>query len=103
LAQAESPNGGQNPRSARVGRSCGKSFVYIGAGPALFRTQNRINSATPYADIRHERSAPASFSSSQWVWGGARQVGVDYFLRPTWFLDVNYTLAMSASYDTCYS
>jgi hypothetical protein len=37
------------------------------------------------------------------VWGGAAQVGVDYYLSPTSFLDLNYTFALSASYKTKYS
>jgi hypothetical protein len=35
--------------------------------------------------------------------GRRRASGRDYYLSPTWFLDLNYTFALSASYKTKYS
>ena len=79
----------------------------IHAGPALFKTQSHIHNAIGFADINgvHQdlTGAPADFSSSEWVWGGAAQIGMNYFLSPSWFVDVNYTFAMSASFDINYS
>lgn len=89
-----------------IGRAFQNSYVYFGAGPALFDTQSRVNSAIGYADIDGDTldvtGAAASFSSSEWVWGGAAQIGMNYFLGPSWFVDVNYTFAMSASFDEDY-
>jgi len=90
-----------------IGRSFGNSYLYLGAGPALFGTQSKIINATGFAEIHGTdldvTGAPVNLSSSKWVWGGAAQVGVDYYLSPTWFLDLNYTFALSASYKTKYS
>jgi hypothetical protein len=90
-----------------IGRSFKNSYVYFGAGPALFDTHSRISNAIGFADINGQHldltGAPFSFSSSEWVWGGAAQVGMNYFLSPTWYLDMNYTFAMSASFDANYS
>jgi hypothetical protein len=90
-----------------IGRSFTNSYVYFGAGPALFDTHSRIANATGFADINGQHldltGAPFSFSSSAWVWGGAAQVGMNYFLGPTWFLDMNYTFAMSATFDANYA
>ena len=47
--------------------------------------------------------SPIGFSSSDWVWGGAGQVGLNYFLSPSWALDLNYTFAMSAHYKIKYA
>lgn len=90
-----------------IGRSFGNSFVYLGGGPALFGTHSKIVNAVGFADIHGMNvdvtGAPVNFSSSDWVWGGAGQVGLDYYLSPTWFLDLNYTFAMSAAYKNKYS
>jgi len=46
---------------------------------------------------------PTSFSSSNWVWGGAAQVGMTYFLDGSWFLDFNYTYAHTEPFMDTYS
>jgi hypothetical protein len=70
-----------------IGRSFKNSTVYLGAGPALFKTQSHIHNAIGFADINgvHQdlTGAPADFSSSEWVWGGAAQIGMNYFLSPS--------------------
>ncbi len=90
-----------------LGRSFGNFSVYAGGGPALFGTKSKIIDAVGYAVIGGNTvdvtGAPVSFSSNDWVWGGAAQIGVDYYLNPTWFLDLNYTFARSAEYKIKYS
>ncbi|NNM60173.1 MAG: outer membrane beta-barrel protein [Legionellales bacterium] len=87
-----------------IGHSFKHSFVYLGAGPALFETQTKLNDLHCFADINGSHSdiggAPINFSNDQWVWGGAAQIGLTYFLDPTWFVDFNYTYARSVDYDT---
>jgi len=87
-----------------IGRSFGNSYVYFGAGPALFGTHSKIINAIGFADIHgfelDVTGAAVSFSSSDWVWGGGGQIGLGYYLSPSWFLDLNYTFAMSASYKS---
>ena len=39
----------------------------------------------------------ADHSTSQWLWGGVAMVGATYFLDRTWFLDANYSYAMTAT------
>jgi len=90
-----------------VGRSFGRFYLYAGGGPALFDIESEIIDAVGFAEIGGNTVSvtgePANFSSSDWVWGGAAQVGVDYYLAPTWFLDANYTFAQSAEYKIKYS
>jgi hypothetical protein len=43
-----------------------------------------------------------NFSSSDWVLGGAAQVGVTYFLDRSWFLDVNHTYALTGQFTNDY-
>jgi hypothetical protein len=90
-----------------IGRSFANSYIYVGAGPALFGTKSHIRNAIGFADI-HGRptditGAPVSFSSSDWVWGGAAQVGMNYFLASSWSLDMNYTFEGSSRYDVDYA
>jgi hypothetical protein len=89
---------------ALLGHSFANSNVYLGAGPALFSTTTSLYRAVGFANINglptDMTGAPVSFSSSKWVWGTAAQVGVTYLLAPTWFLDFNYTFAISKKFDT---
>lgn len=90
-----------------IGHSFANSFVYLGVGPTVFGTQSKINSATGYADINGVHyditGTSSNYSSSKWVWGGAAQVGMDYYFQPTWSIDVNYTFAVTPYYKTNYS
>ncbi|MBW4024306.1 MAG: hypothetical protein HIU92_14475 [Proteobacteria bacterium] len=84
-----------------VGRSYGEGFVYVGAGATLTQTQTDLNGLVGYAVINgvntNVSGAPQNFSSAGWVLGGAIDVGATYFINPTWFIDVDYTLAKTAS------
>jgi hypothetical protein len=92
---------------AFLGNSFGNTNVYLGAGPALFGTKNFVNHAIGFADINGTHTsisgAPAYYSSSNWVWGAAAQIGATYWFAPTWFLDFNYTYAFSKRYTNNYS
>ncbi len=46
---------------------------------------------------------PDNFATSEWVWGGAAQIGFTYYLDHAWFLDLNYTYARSAKFDSNFS
>ena len=82
-----------------LGRFFGQSCVYAGGGPTLSQTRTRLNGLVGFAlvdgGIVDQSGAPQDFSSSSWLVGGAAVVGVTYFLTPTWFLDLNYTYAMT--------
>jgi len=90
-----------------IGHSFTRSYVYMGAGPALFGTQTKIDNATGFADFNGMRGdvtgTPDNFASSEWVWGGAAQVGATYYLDRDWFLDLNYTFARSAEFKSNFS
>lgn len=81
--------------------------VYLGAGPSIFYAKSNIYQAFGFANLdgipRDATGTPVSFSSSDWVWGGAAQVGFSYILQPCWFLDFNYTYSISANFCNDYS
>lgn len=85
-----------------IGRSFQNSYIYLGAGPAFFRTTTNLNDGIGYAQIGTSlddlTGQPVSFSNPRWVWGGAAELGMTYFLNPTFFLDLNYTLAITQNY-----
>ncbi|MGC2776551.1 MAG: hypothetical protein WA418_13060 [Bradyrhizobium sp.] len=92
---------------AFLGHSFGNSTVYLGAGPALFGTTTNLYRATGFAAINGVHyditGTPADFSSSKLMWGGAAQIGTTYSFDPSWFLDLNYTYAMTRQYTNNYS
>lgn len=84
-----------------------KGFVYFGIGPTLLDSKTALNNVSSYVDINGNQGdvtgTPLNFSSSKWMWGGAAQIGATYYLDPTWFVDLNYTYALTAHYVTNYS
>ncbi len=89
-----------------VGRSFEKSFLYIGAGPTLSQVRTDLNGVIGFADINGARTdvsgTPIDLSSSGWVYGGAAMVGATYFFDQSWFLDVSYSVAMTANQTSYY-
>jgi opacity protein-like surface antigen len=90
-----------------IGRAFARSYVYLGAGPALFATQTKIDNAIGFADVNGIHAdvtgTPDNFASSQWVWGGAAQIGLAYYLDHGWFLDLNYTYARTGKFTSNFS
>jgi hypothetical protein len=89
-----------------VGRSFEKSFLYIGAGPTLSQVRTDLNGVIGFADINGVRTdvsgTPIDLSSSGWVYGGTAMVGATYFFDQSWFLDVSYSVAMTANQTSYY-
>jgi hypothetical protein len=92
---------------AFVGQSFSTIKVYLGAGPVLMQTKTALYRAVGFGDVNGQPTditgAPVNFASSQWVWGGAAQIGMMYTFTPTWFLDLNYTYAMTDKYKNHFS
>jgi hypothetical protein len=92
---------------AFLGHSFANSNVYLGAGPVVFGTKSSINRAAGFASVMGVpvdiTGPPASFFSSKWMWGGAAQIGMTHYFAPSWFLDFNYTYAMTGRNKTDYS
>jgi len=92
---------------AFVGNSFKQSDIYLGVGPSVFGMQNKIYNLTGYADLEgvttNISGAPANFSKTMWVWGGAAQLGAAYHISPTWVFDFNYTYAITARDTVKYS
>lgn len=91
---------------AYIGHSFKQSKMYLGIGPSLFNMQSKINDLVGHADYvlpgQNISGAPAYLYKSMWEWGAAAQIGMTYFLSPSWFIDFNYTYAGTARYTFKY-
>lgn len=84
-----------------------KGYFYLGLGPALFTAHNTIYASgqTVFTTIDGStantvaNSLSVSTSTSKVLWGGAAQLGYNYYFKPTWFLGFNYTYALSGTYN----
>jgi hypothetical protein len=89
---------------ALIGRSYNNKFIYIGAGPSVFNLRSQNYYSIGYADFEGATinvTGLVSYSSpSIWAWGGAAQLGMTYFISPTWFIDVSYTYAVTGNNTT---
>ena len=90
-----------------IGHSLARSYVYLGAGPALFRTETKIDNAIGFAHLNglvaDVTGAGDYFASSQWVWGGVAQIGLSYYFDRNWIVDFNYSYAQTAKFKSNFS
>lgn len=90
-----------------IGQKLNSFQTYLGIGPTVFQTQSYLNDVTGFADIEGTRAditgLPVNFSSNKWLWGGIAQLGLTYAIQPTFFLDINYSYALSPHNKTNYS
>lgn len=90
-----------------IGKSFENSYVYFGAGPALFNIQSKVNNLYCFANIDGTPTDiagdPINFSKSKWVWGGVAQLGASYYIDSTWAVDFNYNYAVSQRYSNNFS
>jgi hypothetical protein len=89
------------------GHAFERGTIYFGIGPTVSQSITKINDLVGYADIGRNpqtdvSGAPQSFSSSQWVYGGAAMIGGTYFIDRQWFLDFNYELNMTQNKTSNY-
>ena len=84
-----------------------KGQAYIGIGPSAFATKSSIYDVSGFADINGTHTSittsPTNFFSSTWLWGGVAQLGMTYVVKPAWYVDINYTYAVTSKKNTSYS
>jgi hypothetical protein len=84
---------------AFIGRSFGNKYFYIGAGPSLFNLQSSNYYSIGYAEfegVTLNVTGLVSYSTpSIWAWGGVAEIGMTYFISPTWFIDASYNYAVT--------
>ncbi len=84
---------------AFVGRPFSSGYAYLGAGPIVINSQYEIDAAVASIAVNNTTGPVVTNggctggSSSKWIWGGVAQIGLTYYVDPTWFLDFNYSYA----------
>ncbi len=75
------------------GATFDKGYLYLGFGPVLYTLRD---SAREYST---STASFIGFGGSDTIWGGAAQLGYNYYFNPTWFLGFNYTYTVSGNYS----
>lgn len=82
---------------ALIGKQFGNKNLYLGAGPSLISLQSQNYNSIGYAIVNGETLNVTGLvnygSPTMWAWGGAAQIGMNYFITPTWFIDASYTFS----------
>lgn len=85
-----------------LGRSFHKGHFYLGGGPVVFAAETRMYGLSSYADIAGVHTniggAPLNLEGSNWMWGGAAQMGMMYSFSPSCILDVSYDFMVTGEY-----
>ena len=80
---------------ALVGKQFGNKYLYLGAGPSLTSLQSQNYNSIGYAIVDGSTLNVTGLvnygSPTMWAWGGAAQIGMSYFITPSWFIDASYT------------
>jgi len=85
---------------AYLGMQFNKGYVYLGAGPAAFWVTDSLSMHGIIGSGNANGAATGVISNTgehkETLWGGAAQIGWNYYFKPTWFLGLSYTYAVSA-------
>ncbi|CAM4435405.1 MAG: hypothetical protein LEGION0403_FIIPPAGN_02227 [Legionella sp.] len=82
---------------AFIGRSYKNSFIYVGIGPSLFNTQQKITEIND-TESAYYLGSLNGITKNKWIWGGAVQAGMAYYVNSTWFFKLNYICAFTGNY-----
>ncbi len=85
-----------------IGYSYTDSFIYFGVGPSLFNVQKQVRQISDASSALYLGTADG-FNDKKWVWGGAVQAGMAYYVNSSMFLRLNYTYAVSKKYSISHS
>lgn len=80
-----------------LGTQINNGYAYFGVGPALLTAKNNIYVTSIHTGATGDYLIASSVSNSKTIWAGAAQIGYNYYLDPTWFLNFNYTFLQSDS------
>jgi hypothetical protein len=89
--------------TAFLGQKFANSFIYVGAGPALFEARPNLYTISGSSATSRTASTINGIggdpNAHQWVWGGTAQAGMACHLGPTWFIDFNFSYGISTHYN----
>lgn len=84
---------------AFLGMSARNGYVYLGIGPALLTASNSIYVSSIHTpNGTGDNLTSGSVTAHKTLWGGALQVGYNYYIEPTIFLNMNYSYLASGTH-----
>ena len=88
--------------TAFIGQAFTNSFIYLSAGPTIFEARPNLYTLTGATQTSRTSTTITGVggdpTASQWVWGGTAQAGMICRLGPSWFIDFNFSYAVSSHY-----
>lgn len=84
-----------------IGQTICNQYLYMGVGPTLINLKSKNYNSIGYAivdGVPLNVTGLVNYGSPNiWAWGGAAQIGMNYFINPCWFIDSSYTYSMTGS------
>lgn len=77
-----------------LGATYRSGYFYVGLGPVLFTLRDSIRN---YVSLDQGNNFQGT-NNSDTIWGGAAQLGYNYYFDPTWFIGFNYTYTVTGNY-----
>ncbi|KTC72400.1 hypothetical protein Lbir_1175 [Legionella birminghamensis] len=85
-----------------IGHSFRNSFLYAGIGPSWQKAEHTVYGSSDTLSGYYIGNLKG-FSREKWLWGGAVQAGMAYYLNPAWFLMANYTYSRTEKFRVNHS
>lgn len=82
---------------AYAGMQYDRGYFYLGLGAVMWTVRSNVGPLVTNAP-GNGNNYVNYFLETDTLWGGAFQVGYNYYMKPTWFLGLNYTYAQSGTF-----
>ncbi len=77
-----------------------KGYFYLGVGAAMWTVRDHFGVAVALNNVvTNGNNFTNFFTQTGTLWGGAFQVGYNYYMKSDWFLGLNYTYALSGTFS----
>jgi hypothetical protein len=80
------------------GEQFSRSYVYFGIGPALFKAANKVFVSSVHVG-GGDTLISTLVNANKTLFGGAAQVGYNYYINSSYFLNFSYTYSQSKTYN----
>lgn len=84
-----------------AGQQFKQGYAYLGIGPAVMSASNSVYVSSIHSapDTNSDTLFTNSVKSNNTMWGGAAQVGYNYFINPGYFINFSYTYTQTGTYQ----
>ncbi|WP_298623349.1 hypothetical protein [uncultured Legionella sp.] len=84
-----------------AGQQLKQGYVYLGIGPAVLAVSNTmyVSSIHSAPNTNSDTLYSNSAKTNKTLWGGAAQVGYNYYINPSYFINFSYTYTQTAKHQ----